>query len=275
MVDYSLALEKTESSYDTIAQVYDEFRGTDERFYDVNVKRLWIHLWVLLFGYKADMGMFLDLGCGTGAHSLYLGEAGYKGLGIDLSAKMIEIASKRAREKGIGVDFIKGDITALSLTQKFKCIFSNEVFVHLKDFAVVEKVFNDCYSFLEDGGFFFFQFCTDAWLKKMSGGGQEAFPHFFWKYQGTYDAERHRGIFDYAFDFNDGRRASITLTFHSYEFGQVEKGLRSAGFQDIKFFDADPRVHLKDGKVGKVDFHPVIPDAHAVMCFAMKKAAGN
>ena len=47
----------------------------------------------------------LDLGCGFGRHSIELARRGYRALGIDPAAAMIEAAKKRAYEAGIDVAF--------------------------------------------------------------------------------------------------------------------------------------------------------------------------
>lgn len=48
-----------------------------------------------------DKGLILDVGCGTGRIALELAELGYDVVGIDISATYIDMASKRAEEKGL------------------------------------------------------------------------------------------------------------------------------------------------------------------------------
>lgn len=50
-------------------------------------------------------GSVLDLGCGTGEHSLYLAERGHDVLGIDLAERAIAAARSKAAERRIGVAF--------------------------------------------------------------------------------------------------------------------------------------------------------------------------
>ena len=66
----------------------------------------------------------LDLGCGTGGHSLILAERGYKVTGIDLSQEMLEIARKKAKERELNIEFIEGDIRNMELNQKFDAVIS-------------------------------------------------------------------------------------------------------------------------------------------------------
>ena len=58
-------------------------------------------------------GRALDLGCGTGTHSIYLAKQGYSVVGVDFSSKAIEMARGKAHQAGVSVDFQIGDVTRL------------------------------------------------------------------------------------------------------------------------------------------------------------------
>jgi 2-polyprenyl-3-methyl-5-hydroxy-6-metoxy-1,4-benzoquinol methylase len=58
-------------------------------------------------------GRALDLGCGTGTHSIYLAQQGYSVVGVDFSSQAIEMARGKARRDGVNVDFQIGDVTRL------------------------------------------------------------------------------------------------------------------------------------------------------------------
>jgi 2-polyprenyl-3-methyl-5-hydroxy-6-metoxy-1,4-benzoquinol methylase len=51
----------------------------------------------------------LDIGCGTGRHSIKLAEAGFDVTGVDFSEQMIYHADKRARDAGVSPNFIHAD----------------------------------------------------------------------------------------------------------------------------------------------------------------------
>ncbi|WP_134686000.1 class I SAM-dependent methyltransferase [Brevibacillus migulae] len=59
-----------------------------------------------------ESGTILDAGCGDGYASRKLAKAGYQVEGIDLSAEMIELATKQI-DPGLAVCFQQGSITAL------------------------------------------------------------------------------------------------------------------------------------------------------------------
>ena len=67
-------------------------------------------------------GSVLDLGCGTGRHSLALSKAGFLVTGIDSSGEALELANKRAKELGNTSTFLQGDIRSINLGQSFDLV---------------------------------------------------------------------------------------------------------------------------------------------------------
>jgi 2-polyprenyl-3-methyl-5-hydroxy-6-metoxy-1,4-benzoquinol methylase len=63
-------------------------------------------------------GCALDLGCGTGTHSIYLAQRGFVVVGVDFSPKAIEMAREKARQAGAAVDFRVGDVTCLDFLRE-------------------------------------------------------------------------------------------------------------------------------------------------------------
>lgn len=62
----------------------------------------------------------LDLGCGTGNHALILAKRGWRITGVDLSARMINLAREKAER--LKIDFKQGDARKISLGKKFDVI---------------------------------------------------------------------------------------------------------------------------------------------------------
>ncbi len=58
-------------------------------------------------------GHVVDIGCGTGEHAILAAQHGATAVGVDLSARALELAAAKARERGVEVSFLLGDATNL------------------------------------------------------------------------------------------------------------------------------------------------------------------
>ena len=66
----------------------------------------------------------LDLCCGQGRHSLELGRRGYQVIGYDLSDTLLNHSKAVAKEEGLNIEFINGDMRELSFENEFDGIFN-------------------------------------------------------------------------------------------------------------------------------------------------------
>jgi len=61
----------------------------------------------------------LDVGCGTGRHSIELARRGYNMTGIDLSTGMLNEARKEAKKLDLNINFSEGDAQNFNLNKTF------------------------------------------------------------------------------------------------------------------------------------------------------------
>jgi len=66
----------------------------------------------------------LDLGCGTGGHTIILAKRGYHVVGVDRSEEMIKIAERKTRDAKLSIKFIKSDIANINFHEKFDAVIS-------------------------------------------------------------------------------------------------------------------------------------------------------
>lgn len=103
----------------------------------------------------------LDLGCGTGRHSVEFARRGYEVVGVDLSEAMLERARRRAVDVAPGsATFLRGDIQTIGLDRRFDAVLSMFAVVgyQISD-AAVRATLANVRRHLEPGGVFVF----DVW----------------------------------------------------------------------------------------------------------------
>jgi len=64
----------------------------------------------------------LDLGCGTGRHSIELTRRGYSVTGLDLSQSMLDQAKRKADQENLKVRFMQGDARHLPFQNEFDLV---------------------------------------------------------------------------------------------------------------------------------------------------------
>ncbi|HSL97895.1 MAG TPA: class I SAM-dependent methyltransferase, partial [Candidatus Deferrimicrobiaceae bacterium] len=76
----------------------------------------------------------LDVGCGTGEHTLMLAERGFEVVGLDISQAAIERARAKARIRGLDPQLVVGDALALELLRhRFATVIDSGMFHTLDD----------------------------------------------------------------------------------------------------------------------------------------------
>lgn len=100
-----------ETFFDAHAPLYDENEFTKNTVAEVDF---------LLEELSLKQGAsILDVGCGTGRHSVELAKRGYAVTGIDVSSKMLAKAAEKAKAAGVNVNLIRADATQFTLPQKY------------------------------------------------------------------------------------------------------------------------------------------------------------
>jgi cyclopropane fatty-acyl-phospholipid synthase-like methyltransferase len=80
------------------------------------------------------VGRVLDVGCGTGEHALLAASLGHDAVGVDLSARAIDLARTKATERGIAARFVVADALRLAdLGERFDTVLDCGLFHVLDD----------------------------------------------------------------------------------------------------------------------------------------------
>lgn len=146
----------TGKSYDKIAQWWDQRHQTSE--YGVSqVKRA--------LSYAKNGGVALDIGCGVGGRMIHLMEqSGFAVTGLDVSAKMIKLATEKHPEHC----FLHQDICTWQTDQQFDFILAWDSLFHLP-LVQQQPVITKLCALLAEGGTLIYTFGnaegehTDQW----------------------------------------------------------------------------------------------------------------
>lgn len=212
----------------------------------------------------------LDLGCGTGNHDLPLASRGFHVTGLDRSASQLAIARRKARDAGLDVRFVRGDMGSFDLKQSFDaalCMFG--AFGYLTTTRAILGCLHSVRRHLRPGGIFVFEFWQTSavrpgtdWLHR-TGPGYELLRLS----SGRFD--RRRGLFSFTFRFLVWRGAKIldrfeeTHTVRTYTVPEMRGFLRRGGF-DLLWAYAATRE--------RKSFRPVTPGSFRVMAVARARA---
>ncbi len=98
----------------------------------------------------------LDLGCGTGSHTIEFYKLGYNIIGFDLDEQMINLAKSKTKK----INFIHGNIHDYKFDTKFELIFSFfNVLNYIENYSDLKSFLEGVYKNLTAGGVFVF----DGW----------------------------------------------------------------------------------------------------------------
>ena len=98
------------------------------------------------------VGSVLDAGCGTGEHALLAASLGHEVVGVDLSAKAIELAMTKAATRGVEARFLVADALRLvDLGEQFDTVLDCGLF-HVFDDDERERYVDSLAAVVSPGG---------------------------------------------------------------------------------------------------------------------------
>ena len=107
----------------------------------------------------------MDLACGTGVLCEILKEKGIEPAGMDFSEGMIAIAKQRNPE----IPYEVADMITFLPEKKFDLVTcTGDALNHIMDRSDVKRIFENVYSYLQEGGYFIFDILNE---NEVSEGG--------------------------------------------------------------------------------------------------------
>ncbi|TLZ64659.1 MAG: class I SAM-dependent methyltransferase [Methanobacteriota archaeon] len=189
----------------------------------------------------------LDLGCGTGSHDLPLARRGFALTGLDLSASQLAIARRKAREAGLRIRFVRGDMRSFDLRTEFDaaiCMFG--AFGYLLKTADVLRSLRSIGRNLSPEGLFAFEFWQSSAVRPS--------PYQSWFHrkgrefelvrlsEARYDFQSKVLAVDFRFVILRGRRVLDRFDevhrVRTYSVPEMRTVLRRGGFDLVRAFGA-------------------------------------
>jgi len=183
--------------------------------------------------------LILDIGCGTGRHSLELTRRGYKVTGIDLSPSMIGKAKLLAQKENLKIDFQIRDARDFNFGESFDLaiMLCEGAFPLMEsdemNFSILQNVFNS----LKPGGkiiqttlngLFPLYHSVKDFIEKGDNQGQSS--------GYTFDLMTFRDYSVYEVEDDHGKKKSLKCNERYYVPSEISWLLKSAGFKKIEIF---------------------------------------
>ncbi len=140
--------------FDTYGEYYDIF------YSDKDYEKECDFIEEIFKAYSAKpVKSILDVGCGTGGHSILLARRGYRVTGIDTSRVMINKAKEKSKGHGTGLTFQTSDIRKFDLKKRFDaCISMFAVLDYVTETDGILKALGNIRRHLKPGSIFTFDF---------------------------------------------------------------------------------------------------------------------
>ncbi len=150
--------------YSGFALLYDAFmEEVPYGFWADNILRLFRE-------HGITEGIVADLGCGTGALTLRLAEAGYDMIGIDSSWEMLDAAREKSSQKGRDIIYLCQDMRSFELYGTCAAIISTcDSINYILNPADLVEVFRLVNNYLDPGGLFVFDCNSPYKYEKLLG----------------------------------------------------------------------------------------------------------
>lgn len=107
---------------------------------------------------KREVKRVLDLACGTGIPTLELAERGYDVVGLDLHEEMLEVARRKAEERGLNIKFLQGDALEINFENEFDAVTMFFSSIMYFDEENLQRLFKAVVRALRPGGVFIADF---------------------------------------------------------------------------------------------------------------------
>ncbi len=214
-------------------------------------------------GYAKNLKI-LDIGCGTGRHSIELAKRGYHIVGIDLSDSMLKRAQENAKKQNVQVRFEKKDARRLPFRSEFDVVImlcegafslmeTDEMnFEILENAAKALKPQNSKLILTTLNGLFPLFHSVKDFMESQKKEGTSEYS------QNTFDLMTFRDHGITTFIDDDGKKKELTCNERCYVPPEITWMLKSLGFTKIDIFGAKLGAFSRNDPLTTEDFEMLV-----------------
>lgn len=240
--------------------IYNEFaRLYDELMEDVDYESWFNYIEEIFRNYNVSPKKILEMACGTGNLSYYLGKKGYKLTCFDLSEDMLSEAYEKLR-KFKNVKILNQDMVNFKFSETFDAVISIcDSINYIIDEKDLMKTFVNVWNHLEDGGIFIFDINSFYKLRYIIGNNTfvEDRESIFYVWENYFDEDTNVCNFYLTFFVSEDGESYIRFDEEhkerAYKTEEIINMLKEAGFSKIDYYSAF-KFEKPNNKTERINF---------------------
>lgn len=205
----------------------------------------------------------IDIGCGTGRHSIELAQRGYKVTGIDLSESQLALAREKAKAQNVHTDFRKYDARQLPFKGEFDLVLMicEAAFPLMETDEMNYQILGNAAAALKPGGKLIFttlnglfplfnsieKFCADASVQ-----GNATYR------ESSFDLMTFRDFNTATVEDDSGSKKELQCNERYYVPPEITWLLKSLGFGNIGIYGAKLGAFSRNDKLTTGDFEMLV-----------------
>ena len=186
----------------------------------------------------------LDVGCGTGRHSLELARRGYLVLGLDLSEELLAQGRKQAQTEDLDVEFVHGDARALGFQAEFDLalILCEGGFSLVETDAMDRQILTGAARALRPGGMLMLTAPSAVFMLANQPDN------------GDFDPLTLRETFELETQDQQGKPKTLQCSQRYYTYPELALMVAVSGFEEIDFFAVTTEGYTRRETLSKEHF---------------------
>jgi 2-polyprenyl-3-methyl-5-hydroxy-6-metoxy-1,4-benzoquinol methylase len=203
----------------------------------------------------------LDIGCGTGRHSIELARRGYTVTGIDLSESMLAKARLKARQAGVEVEFIRADARNLQFSNEFDLVIMicEGAFSLMETDEMNYAILRSAAKALRNQGKFIFTTLNGLFpLFHSVKDFINSAPEGARSSDNSFDLMTFRDISTFEFVDDDGHSHTIHCNERYYVPSEISWLLTSLGFREIDIYGCKSGAFSRNDPLTTEDYEMLV-----------------